>query len=166
MDYLHPPHDPRAMQQVLSMGEVAYIAMRKRQAVDYIREDCARFAKLSLQEILLLLGRPTQENQNWWLTQAKNSLFLASSLLVFWGLGRALRQRKAGSWLLLWLWSCCIPRSTTSSIAIPRYRCPIEPEMAILCVFLITEAARRLTSPPPDRSSARESRSIWCRALH
>ncbi len=32
------------MRQYQSMGEVAYIAMRKQQAMDYIRADYARFA--------------------------------------------------------------------------------------------------------------------------
>ncbi len=151
MLYLDPPHDPRAMQQVLSMGEVTYIAMRKQQAIDYIREDYARFAKLSLKRFFYFWAGPPKENQNWWLTQAKNSLFLASSLLALWSLGRALRQRKPGSWLLFWL-VVLYPAIYYFVYAIPRYRHPIEPEMAILCVFLITEAAKKTTSSPPDQS--------------
>jgi len=37
--------------------------------------------------------------------------------------------------------------------AIPRYRHPIEPEMAILSVFLLTEARKtRITDLPADES--------------
>jgi hypothetical protein len=35
---------------------------------------------------------------------------------------------------------------------IPRYRHPIEPEMTMLCVFLLTEAGRRTTAFPPPQS--------------
>jgi hypothetical protein len=33
----------------------------------------------------------------------------------------------------------------------PRYRVPIEPVMAILCVFVITEAGKKVTPGAPDR---------------
>jgi hypothetical protein len=40
----------------------------------------------------------------------------------------------------------------------PRYRVPIEPEIAILCVFLVTEAGTNTkVSALPTQSSAHES---------
>jgi hypothetical protein len=90
-------------------------------------------------------------NQEWWLTQAKNSLFLASSVLTLWGLGRALRLRKIGAWLLFWL-VVLYPAIYYFVYAIPRYRHPIEPEMTILCVFLITETQKKASSSSQDRS--------------
>jgi len=36
--------------------------------------------------------------------------------------------------------------------AIPRYRHAIEPEMVILCVFLLTEAGKKSMASLPDRS--------------
>ena len=39
MEYLHPTQDAYAMRQYQAMGELPYIAMRKRQAVDYIKAD-------------------------------------------------------------------------------------------------------------------------------
>src|ERR1051326_136226 len=39
MLYLDPPHDPYAMRQFQSMGELQYIAMRKQQALAFIRAD-------------------------------------------------------------------------------------------------------------------------------
>ena len=72
----------------------------------------------------------------------KNSLFLASSVLMFWGLGRALRQRKPGAWLLFWL---ILLYPAIYYVVYPgqRYRHPIEPEMTILGDFLLTEAGKR-----------------------
>ncbi len=149
MDYLDPPHSPQAMRQVLSMGEVAYIALRKEQALAYIEQDYLRFAKLSLTRFFYFWAGPPKVNQEWWLTQAKNSLFLASSVLSLWGLGRALRLRKTGVWLFFWL-MLLYPSIYYFVYAIPRYRHPIEPEMTILCVFLITEATRK--TDPSRRS--------------
>jgi hypothetical protein len=81
----------------------------------------------------------------------KNSLFLASSVLMFWGLGRALRRRKPSAWLLFWL-ILLYPAIYYVVFPNPRYRVPIEPEMTILCVFLLTEAGKKVTASCPDRS--------------
>jgi 4-amino-4-deoxy-L-arabinose transferase-like glycosyltransferase len=156
MLYLDPPHDPYAMRQFQSMGEVAYIAMRKQQALAYIRADYSRFVELCLRRVVYFWAGPPKEAQNWWLGQAKNSLFLASSVLMFWGLGRALRLRLRGAWLFGWL-VLLYPAMYYFVYCIPRYRVPIEPEMAILCVFVLTEAATKTTASLPDQSSAHES---------
>jgi len=140
MLYLDPPHDPQAMREVQAMGEVAYIAMRKQQAVAYIEADYGRFARLSLTRFIYFWAGAPREGQEWWLSQAKNSLFLATSVLTFWGLARALRQRKPGSWLMFWL-ILLYPAVYYFVYTLPRYRHVIEPEMAVLCVFLLTEAA-------------------------
>jgi hypothetical protein len=155
MLYLDPPHDPYAMQQFQSMGELPYIEMRKRQAIDYIKSDYARFAGLCVRRFIYFWASPPKPTQPAWLEPVKGSLFLASSVLMFWGLGCALRQRKTGGWLLAWL-VLLYPAIYYVVYAIPRYRHPIEPEMAILCVFVLTEAGRKATSRP-DQSSARES---------
>jgi hypothetical protein len=89
------------------------------------------------------------------MSEAKNSLFLAASVLLFWGLGRALRRRKPGAWLLFWL-VLLYPAVYYFVYSFPRYRHPIEPEMAILGVFLLTEA-RKKTTYCPDQSSEHES---------
>jgi hypothetical protein len=78
-------------------------------------------------------------------------LYLASSILTFWGLGRALRMRKAGAWLLFWLLAI-YPAVYYVVFSSPRYRVPIEPVMTILCVFVITEAGKKLTADAPGRS--------------
>jgi len=142
MQYLHPTQDVYAMRQYTQMGELPYIAMRKRQAVDYIKEDYGRFAALCLKRFIYYWAGPPRLAQIWWLAQVKNSLFLASSVLMFWGLGRALRQRRPGAWLLFWL---ILLYPAIYYIVFPgqRYRHPIEPEITILGVYLLTEARAR-----------------------
>jgi hypothetical protein len=142
MQYLHPTQDLYAMRQYTSMGELAYIAMCKRQAVDYIEADYPRFAVLCIKRFIYFWAGPPRLAQIWWLAQVKNSLFLASSVLMFWGLARALRRRKPGAWLLFWL---ILLYPAIYYVVYPgqRYRHPIEPEITILGVYLLTEAGRK-----------------------
>jgi 4-amino-4-deoxy-L-arabinose transferase-like glycosyltransferase len=156
MEYLHPTQDVYAMRQYQAMGELPYIAMRQRQALDYIRADYGRFARLCVKRFIYFWAGPPKATQPWWINDAKNSLFLASSVLMFWGLGRALRLRKRGAWLLFWL-ILLYPAIYYVVYPAPRYRVPIEPEMAIVAVFLLTEAGKRTNASLPSQSSERES---------
>ncbi len=150
MEYLHPTQDVYALRQYQAMGELAYIAMRKRQALDYIRADYWRFVSLCGKRFFYFWAGSPKATQPWWLNPAKNSLFLASSALAFWGLFRALRLRKPGAWLLFWL-ILLYPAIYYVVFPAPRYRVPIEPEMAILCVFLLTEAKMKAAAEGVSR---------------
>jgi len=140
--YLHPTQDTFAMRQYTSRGELAYIDHRKRQALDYIEADYPRFAVLCLKRFIYFWAGPPRLARIWWLAEVKNSLFLASSILMFWGLARALRQRKPGAWLLFWL---ILLYPAIYYVVYPgqRYRHPIEPEMTILGIYLLTEAGKK-----------------------
>lgn len=155
MLYLDPLHDSYAMQQFQAMGELKYIAMRKQQAVAYIKADYGRFAGLCVRRFLCFWAGPPRVTDPAWVGMAKDSLFLASSVLMFWGLGRALRLRREGAWLLFWL-VLLYPAIYYFVYSIPRYRHSIEPEITILCVYLLTEAGRKATASLPTRSSPHE----------
>ncbi|HKH97852.1 MAG TPA: glycosyltransferase family 39 protein [Candidatus Sulfotelmatobacter sp.] len=148
MQYLHPTQDVYGLRQYVAMGELPYIAMRKKQAVDYIKADYVRFAGLCFKRFIYYWAGPPRLAQIWWLAQVKNSLFLASSVLMFWGLARALRQRRPGALLLFWL---LVLYPAVYYVAFPnqRYRHPIEPEMAILGVFVLTEAGKKTDRASP-----------------
>jgi hypothetical protein len=139
MQNLHPTQDVYAMRQYTAMGELPYIEMRKQQALNYIKADYPRFLRLCVKRFIYYWAGSPRPSQTWWLTQAKNSLFLASSILMFWGLGRAMRQHRAGAWLLFWL---ILLYPAIYYVVFPgqRYRHPIEPEMTILVVYVLTEA--------------------------
>ena len=151
MIYLDPMHDLYAMRQFQAMGELSYIAMRKEQAVAYIKSDYARFAGLCVRRFICYWAGPPKATEPEWLGPAKSSLFLASSVLALWGLGRALRQRRRGAWLLLWL-MLLYPAVYYGVYSILRYRHPIEPLITILCVFVLTEAGRKSTAAFPSQS--------------
>jgi hypothetical protein len=148
--YLHPTQDVYAMRQYTAMGELAYVAMRRRQAMDYIEADYSRFAWLCVRRFIYFWAGPPRLAQTWWLAQVKNSLFLASSVLMFWGLGRALRQRCPGAWLLFWM-ILLYPAIYYLVFPTQRYRHPIEPVIAILGVYLLTEARRKAQAVIPDK---------------
>lgn len=147
MQYLHPTQDVYTMRQYIAMGELPYIEMRKRQALAYISADYGRFAVLCLKRFVYYWAGSPRAGQKWWLDQSKNSLFLASSVLMFWGLGRALRQRKPDAWLLFLL-ILLYPAIYYVVFPGPRYRHPIEPEITILAVYLLTEAGRNSRAEP------------------
>jgi 4-amino-4-deoxy-L-arabinose transferase-like glycosyltransferase len=142
MDYLHPTKSIFEMRRYRELGELAYVAERKREAMAYIREDYGRFAVLSLKRFIYYWAGLPKASENPVAGFLRNSLFLASSVLAFWGLGRALRRHKPGAWLFFWL-VLSYPLVYYFVFPHPRYRHPIEPELGILIVYVISEAGVR-----------------------
>jgi 4-amino-4-deoxy-L-arabinose transferase-like glycosyltransferase len=145
MDYLHPTKNVFEMRHYRDLGELAYVAERKSEAMAYIREDYARFTGLSLKRLIYYWAGLPKASQNPFVAFLRNSLFLASSVLAFWGLGRALRNHKPGAWLFFWL-VLSYPLVYYFVFPHPRYRHPIEPELGILIVYVISEARVRTDS--------------------
>ena len=142
MQFLHPSQNITELRRYQQMGELAYVAERKREALEFIRADYWRFAWLSVKRFVYYWGGLPRSSEIPALAPFKNSVFLASSVLAFWGLGRALRKRQPGAWLFLWL---ILSYATIYYFVFPhpRYRHPIEPEMGILIVYVISEAKPR-----------------------
>jgi 4-amino-4-deoxy-L-arabinose transferase-like glycosyltransferase len=139
MEYLHPSQNVLAMREYKAIGELGYVAERKRQAIEFIRQDYARFADLSLRRFIYYWGGLPRLAEIPALAPFKDSVFLASTILSFWGLGRALRKRQPGAWLFLWL-ILSYPTIYYFVFPHPRYRHPIEPELGVLIVYVISEA--------------------------
>jgi 4-amino-4-deoxy-L-arabinose transferase-like glycosyltransferase len=139
MSYVHPSQNIVEFRRYQQLGEVAYVAMRKREAIDFIRADYGRFAWISLKRFVYYWGGLPRSSEIPALAPFKNSVFLASSVLAWWGLVRALRKRRPGAWLFLWL-IVTYPAIYYFVFPHPRYRHPIEPELGILIVYVISEA--------------------------
>jgi len=140
-EYLHPTQNVYQMQLYRQLGELAYVAQRQREAIAFIREDYVRFMGLNLKRFIYYWSGIPRLSDIPALAQVKNSVFLASSVLAFWGLGRALRKRKPGAWLFFWL-ILSYPAVYYAVFPHPRYRHPIEPELGILIVYVISEAQK------------------------
>jgi hypothetical protein len=145
-EYLHPTQNVYEMRRFRQMGEIAYVAERQREAMAFIREDYVRFMGLNLKRFIYYWGGVPRSSEIPALAPIKNSVFLASSVLAFWGLGRALRKGKPGAWLFFWL-ILSYPALYYVVFPHPRYRHPIEPELGILMVYVISEAEKRTTTP-------------------
>lgn len=141
MWFLHPSQNRYALRQYTRMGEIAYVEERKREAFQWIKADPVRFTGTSFKKFVYYWGG-VPKTSNFPPPEVKNSLFLASSVLCFWGLGRALRKRKAGAWLFFWL---ILMYPAVYYVVFPhaRYRHPIEPELGILIVYAISEAQKK-----------------------
>jgi 4-amino-4-deoxy-L-arabinose transferase-like glycosyltransferase len=141
MPYLQPNLDHQEFEKFQSMGELAYAAECKRIAFDWIRENPSRFAIISLKRLFYYwngVPRPTGSLSR---VDFRSSAFLATSVLALWGLGRAVRQKRPGAWLFTVL---MLTYPTVYYFVFPhaRYRHPIEPELLILIVFLLSEVGR------------------------
>jgi hypothetical protein len=144
MSYVHPSQNVVEFRRYQEMGELGYVAARKHEAIEFIRADWGRFAWLCLKRFVYYWGGLPRSSEIPALAPLKNSLFLSSSVLAFWGLGRALRRRQPGAWLFLWL-ILSYPTIYYFVFPHPRYRHPIEPELGILIVYVISETKLKRT---------------------
>lgn len=142
MSYVHPSQNVVEMRRYQQLGEIEYVAVRKREATDFIRADYVRFAWISIKRFIYYWGGLPRSSEIPALAPFKNSFFLASSVLAFWGLGRALRKKQHGASLFLLL-ILTYPAIYYFVFPHPRYRHPIEPELGILIVYVISEAEFR-----------------------
>jgi 4-amino-4-deoxy-L-arabinose transferase-like glycosyltransferase len=124
------------------MGELRYEAFCKQRALDWIHDHPSRFAIISLKRFFYYwngVPRPTSSVSPF---DFRSSLFLASSVLAIWGAGRAVRQERPGAWLFAGL-VLTYPLVYYFVFPHARYRHPIEPELFILAVFLISQVSAR-----------------------
>jgi len=122
------------------LGETAYVAERKHEAINFIRADYGRFAWLSVKRFVYYwAGRPRASGTSGVLD---NSPFLASSVLALCGLWWTVRKQRYGAGLFLWL-VLLYPAAYYFVYPHARYRHPIEPMLAILIAYLISEVQPR-----------------------
>jgi 4-amino-4-deoxy-L-arabinose transferase-like glycosyltransferase len=139
--YLQPNLNQLEFEKFQAMGELGYAEYCKRLALEWIRANPGRFAIISLKRFFYYwngVPKATDSRAPW---DFRTSLFLASSVIALWGLLRALRQKRPGAWLFTGL---VLTYPTIYYFVFPhaRYRHPIEPELLILGVYLISEARR------------------------
>ena len=139
MWWLHPTLNVLEMQKFQRMGEINYIAQRKHEALSFIAAHPGFFLKTCLFRFIYYWGGLPRASEIPALAPLKNSLFLASSVLALWGLALGLWRRipAASLFALLLL---VYPAVYYVVFPHPRYRHPIEPEMLILGVYLISQA--------------------------
>jgi 4-amino-4-deoxy-L-arabinose transferase-like glycosyltransferase len=142
MAYLQPNLNKLEFEKFQRMGELAYAADCKRLALEWIGQEPGRFAIVSLKRFFYFWNGVPRETGSLAFVDFRTSLFLTTSVLALWGLGRAVWQKRRGAWLFAGL---ILTYPTTYYFVFPhaRYRHVIEPELFILAVFLVAEAVGR-----------------------
>jgi hypothetical protein len=141
MAYLQPNLNRLELEKFQRMGELAYAESCKRYTFDWIHAHPARFAVISLKRFFYYwngVPRPTNSVAPF---DFRTSAFLATSVLALWALARTLRQKRPGAWLFAGL---VLTYPTVYYFVFPhaRYRHPIEPELLVLIVFLLSEVGK------------------------
>jgi hypothetical protein len=109
---------------------------------DWIGTHPARFAVISLKRFFYYWNGIPRATSSLAPVDFRTSAFLATSVLALWGLVRAVRQKRPGAWLFAGL---VLTYPTVYYFVFPhaRYRHPIEPELVILIVFLLSQIRLR-----------------------
>jgi hypothetical protein len=151
MAYLQPNLNKLELEKFQQMGEIAYAERCKRIAFDWIRTHPVRFAVISLKRFFYYWNGVPRATNSLAPVDFRTSAFLAISVLALWGLGRALRQKRPAAWLFAGL---VLTYPTIYYFVFPhaRYRHPIEPELVILIVFLLSEIKQRDQLQPKSGS--------------
>jgi 4-amino-4-deoxy-L-arabinose transferase-like glycosyltransferase len=147
MAYLQPNLNHLELEKFQQMGELAYADTCKRMTFDWIHAHPARFDVISLKRFFYYWNGVPRATSSLAPVDFRTSAFLATSALALWGLGRALRQKLPGAWLFAGL-VLTYPAVYYFVFPHARYRHPIEPELFILIVFLLSQATRRTASSP------------------
>ncbi len=136
--YLHPSQNWAEFNLYREMGEPAYVKSKLQQAMQFVRAEPGRFAYLSFARFFYFWTEPPHAEKYRGIYEAKTFLFLAATVSAMWGLGLAMRQRLPGATLYLLLF-LSYPTVYYITFILTRYRSPIEPEMLMLIVFLISQ---------------------------
>ena len=142
MAYLQPNLNRSELDKFQSMGELAYAESCKREAFEWVRNNPERFILISLKRLFYYWNGVPRATSSTSPVDFRTSGFLATSVLALWGLARAVRKKIPGAWLFLGL-ILTYPAVYYFVYPHARYRHPIEPEFAILIVFLLSEVSRQ-----------------------
>lgn len=153
MAYMQPNLNKLEFEKFQRMGELAYSAQCKRIALDWIRQNPGHFGVISFRRFFYYwngVPKPTDSRAP---ADFRTSLYLASSILAIWGIIRAVRKKMPAAWLFAGL---ILTYPTTYYFVFPhaRYRHPIEPELLVFAVYLISQARRRQRETPLATAAA------------
>ena len=138
MPFLQPHHNALEWDKFIRMGELNYAESCKQMSFDWVRQNPGRFAVISAKRFFYYWNGVPRETSSIAPVDFRTSAFLATSVLAIWGLIRAMRQKRPAAWLFAGL-MLFYPATYYFVYPHARYRHPIEPELTILIVFLLSE---------------------------
>ena len=150
----HPGNNPEAMRRFQELGELGFMAEKKQQVRQFIREHPGRFLRFTAERAVYFWIAPPQATivAGYDLMISRHTNFLLGAVLAFAGLWLTIRNRKYGAFLL----ACFLlvyPLPYYLVMPFVRYKHPIEPEMIMLIVYLFWES-RNIQIQWPNRKIA------------
>jgi hypothetical protein len=149
----HPSQNARLLAKYQQMGEYAFCVDQGRRAKEWIAEHPGKFAEITLRRVWFFWNGIPRLAKNASLAELKNTHTLLVSVLGIWGLLLMLKRRIHGVFLFTTLilfyplvYYVCFPE--------PRYRHPIDPELLILGVYLVSEAKARTAAKGSEQEVA------------
>jgi len=138
---LMPSRNDAEFARYASMGEIAYAAAQKQEAMQFIKESPRRFLVLCVKRFYYFWGGNPRSSVLQ-LATLENVFAIATSAICFLGLIRSLCKRIPGAWLLFWI---ILLYPAVYYITYPniRYRVPLDPYIVIIGIFLITGAEKQ-----------------------
>jgi 4-amino-4-deoxy-L-arabinose transferase-like glycosyltransferase len=144
---LHPAGNERELEKLRRMGELAYVAESKRQALQFIVAQPGTFIWLTLKRVMYFWTGNPQLLQIFRLSgrfvAARYVLFTLVSVLAFVGLFLAFRNHNPAVPLFAIL-LLVFPLIYYVTHPTPRYRHPIEPAMVLLGVYAMANIPSKL----------------------
>lgn len=140
--YVHPTQYDVQLHLYERMGEVAYVKMRKQEALSFIHAHPGRFLDLCLRRAVYFWFDTPMTNWAGHLRLYRNILFFFTSVVAIGGAAVMLRRRHPAGFLYASLLFAA-PLVYYITFPHPRYRHPIEPQITILGVYLFQAASRK-----------------------
>ncbi len=142
MSWLHPSKDQTELKRYRSLGELAYVQVRKQEALQWISQNRGLFAVITLKRAFFFWFGTPRATDSILVDLGRDLFFSLNSILAIFGLGVALRRKLRGAMLFFWMF-LSIPMIYYFTFTHPRYRHPIEPEMLLVSVYLFTAVEMR-----------------------
>jgi 4-amino-4-deoxy-L-arabinose transferase-like glycosyltransferase len=139
----HPGNNPEAMRRFQELGELGFMAEKRQEVRQFIREHPGRFLWFTVERAAYFWIAPPQAAivAGYDLMISRHTNFLLGAVFAFAGLWLTIRNKKRAAFLL----ACFLiiyPLPYYLVMPFPRYKHPIEPEMIMLVVYLFWEASK------------------------
>lgn len=148
----HPSRNKLQYAEYQRMGEVAYVAAKGDEALEFVKQYPREFLELCGTRFAAFWTSSDLVYDIW-----PRWFFWPLSALTLLGLIVALAYRTPGAWLYFWL-LFCYPITYYLIFAQPRYRHPIEPEMLLLSTYFLYLSIRDVSARFSGRTRSKTAR--------
>jgi hypothetical protein len=132
----HPVWSEKERNEYVRMGEIAYVAAKRRLAIEFIRDQPGRFAVITLKRVAYFwCGGPDDPRVHPSDVVVRMTFLFMAGFLGFWGCLRGIRRNITGSWLLLGV-LICYPLVFYITHTHVRYRHPLDAILFLAAVYL------------------------------